>query len=339
MPTRRINASGAVALIWAIALAAYAQPPAPMTNTKPVPEFRNVPYGPHERHVLDLWLTAGPKPAPVLIFFHGGGFLGGDKWTLDPDLLERARNAGISVASANYRKSIHAPAPAPMIDGACVVQFLRSEAARFEIDPDRIAVSGDSAGAGIALWTAFHDDLADPAHPDPVLRQSSRVTCAAVFGAQCSYDPRFIRKVIGGRAYEHPALATLYGLTLDELDSPKAYELYVKTAPYTYIGRNDPPVIAYYAEPKAPLAPGPNTTGAIYYEHFGQEREGYDRPGWGIHHPNFGEALREKLARYNIECVLLHQDDFPGSENPIHDANARMVEFMQKHFSKVPPTP
>jgi acetyl esterase len=313
-----------------------AQPPAPMTDSKPAPEFRNVAYGPHERHVLDLWLTEGPKPAPLLIFFHGGGFLGGDKWTLDPDVLERARAAGISVASANYRKSTHTIAPGPMVDGARAIQFLRSQADRFQIDSTRICASGNSAGAGIALWLGFHDDLADPASADPVLRESSRVTCLAVYGAQCSYDPRFVKKVIGGRAYEHPALPALFGLTLDQLDSPEAYELYVKSAPYTYIGPGDSPVIAYYTEPKADLAPGPNSTGRIHFEGFGQEIDGHDKPGWGIHHPKFGEAMKEKLARFGIECVLLHADDFPGAESPVHEANQRMVAFMLRHFETRP---
>ena len=184
---------------------------------KPRPDFGNMRYGPHERNILDLWKA---KPSggldvatPVVIFFHGGGFRSGDKSSVPAGLLSRCLEAGISVASANYRLSHTAPYPAPMLDGARAIQFMRSKAKELGIDPARIAGSGSSAGAGIALWVAFHDDLADPQSTDPVARQSSRLTCVGVDGAQTSYDPRFIKALIGGRAHEHPALPLFYGIS------------------------------------------------------------------------------------------------------------------------------
>ena len=53
-----------------------------------------------------------------------------------------------------------------------------------------------------------------------------------------------------------------------------------------------------------PLAPGPNTGLTLYYPQFGQEIPGCDRPGTGIHHPKFGEALEAKLDTLGVECVL-----------------------------------
>jgi hypothetical protein len=282
--------------------------------------------------VLDLWQADSGKPAPVVIFFHGGGFVGGDKWLLDPGFLEECLKAGISVASANYRYSTQASYPAPMIDGARAVQYLRYHAKDFNIDSKRIAVAGSSAGAGIALWMAFHDDLRQPRSRDRVVRRSSRVTCACVFGAQSTYDPRFIRRVIGGRAYELPPLATFYGITLDELDTPKAYVLYEDAAPITHVSSDDPPVIMYYTEPKADLTPGPNTGPNLYYPDFGKPLEGFDKPGWGIHHPKFGVALKEVLDPMGIECVLIHRDDYPDGTNAGSEVNRHMVQFLQKQF-------
>ncbi|MHC4917446.1 MAG: alpha/beta hydrolase, partial [Planctomycetota bacterium] len=43
------------------------------------PDFADVSYGPHESNVLDLWLAKSDRPAPLLVFFHGGGFHSGDK--------------------------------------------------------------------------------------------------------------------------------------------------------------------------------------------------------------------------------------------------------------------
>src|SRR5262249_41313835 len=148
---------------------------------KPPRDFVDVHYGPDERHVLDIW-KATPRaghegPTPLVIFFHGGGFLGGGKAAGPGWLVVGCLEAGRSLRSANYRLSHSAPYPGPMLDGARAVQFLRSKAADFGLDPARFAASGSSAGAGIALWTGFHDDLADPASRDPVARQSSRVQC------------------------------------------------------------------------------------------------------------------------------------------------------------------
>lgn len=319
-------------LLAVVAPDAGAQPPMPYTATKPLPDVQNARYGPYERNVLDLWHAKSSGPAPLLIFFHGGGFVGGDKWNLDPDLLERCLDAGISVATANYRKSTQAVFPAPMLDGARAIQYLRWKAAEYNLDPGRFAAAGNSAGAGIALWVGFHDDLADPDNTNPVLRQSSRLSALTVFGAQCSYDPRFIKEVIGGRAYEHPALPLFYGLTGEQLDTPMAYRLYEEAAPINYVTADDPPVFLYYAESKAPLPPGLNTGPTIHYPQFGQPIEGQPRPGQGIHHPKFGEVLQAKLEPLGIECVLRHQDDYPGEEEPVHGANRDLVEFLKRRF-------
>ena len=81
-----------------------------------------------KRDALDLWQAPSATPTSWMIFFHGGGFLGGDEWTLDPDLLQDCLKAGISVASSNYRLSTQAPFPASMLDGARAIQYLRSRA-------------------------------------------------------------------------------------------------------------------------------------------------------------------------------------------------------------------
>src|SRR5262245_4805795 len=153
---------------------------------RPKPDVANARYGPHERNVLDLWKARAEKPTPLVVFIHGGGFRGGDKKNLPLPLLDRCLKAGLSVASINYRLSQHAPFPAPMHDSARAIQFFRSKAKDWNLDPARIACTGSSAGAGISLWLAFHDDLADPKSTDPVARQSTRLSCAAVLGAQSS---------------------------------------------------------------------------------------------------------------------------------------------------------
>lgn len=273
---------------------------------KPPPDLANVPYGPHERNVLDLWKAKSEQPTPLVVFIHGGGFRGGSKEGLSPGLLRGCLEARISVMAINYRLSPEVSFPAHYLDCARAIQFARAKAKEWNIDSERVAATGGSAGAGTSLWIGFHDDMADPRSADPVLRQSTRLTGLAVLGAQSTYDPRVIREWVGGRAHEHPALQGFYGLTSDDLDSPKAHKLYEAAAPIRYLTKGDPPVIAFYNEPKGPLPADA-------------------RPGQGIHHINFGLKLKEKMDPLGIECTIRHQDD--GSR-----PDAESVEFFIRHF-------
>ena len=59
----------------------------------------------------------------------------------------------------------------PMLDGARAIQFLRHHADKYHLNKNRFACFGGSAGGCMSMWLAFHDDLADPKNPDPVLRK------------------------------------------------------------------------------------------------------------------------------------------------------------------------
>ena len=82
----------------------------------------------------------------------------------------------------------------PLHDAARALQFVRSKAGEWNIDKQRIGASGGSAGACSSLWLALHDDLADPQSDDPVARESTRLWCAAVSGAQTTLDPQQMKE-------------------------------------------------------------------------------------------------------------------------------------------------
>jgi acetyl esterase len=314
---RRMAAFAVLGALVLLSWRSWAQTPRLPDLPKPEPDFANIRYGPHERNVLDLW-RAKPRsgkvgPTPLVVFFHGGGFRLGDKSSVPGWLVVKCLDAGISVASVNYRLSDTAAFPAPMLDGARAIQYLRSRAKELGIDPGRIAASGSSAGAGIALWIGFHDDLADPRSPDPIARQSTRLTCLGVDGAQTSYDPRFIKKIVGGRAHEHAALKLFYGLSDSELDTPRAHKLYEEASPINNASADDPPVILFYAEPDEPLPADA-------------------KPGQGIHHPRFGAALKAKLDPLGVECLVRHTKDFPEPDDPKEREFREMIAFFTRQF-------
>src|SRR5436190_859432 len=72
---------------------------------KPPPAaIADVPYGPHVRQTMDVWQARSDKPAPLVVYFHGGGWQAQDKSDIHQHLKVRAfLDAGVSVASVNYR--------------------------------------------------------------------------------------------------------------------------------------------------------------------------------------------------------------------------------------------
>jgi acetyl esterase/lipase len=276
----------------------------------PAPDHADVSYGPHERNVLDLWLAKSATPAPLAIYYHGGGFRGGDKRTLNPALLEKLRASGISVAAANYRLSNVATYPAQMHDSARALQFLRLNATRYNIDPARIGAFGGSAGAGISQWLGFHRDLADPKNADPVLRQSTRLSAVAPFAAQSSYDPRFIKKLMNTNQV-HPALVYFFGMSSPaDADNPKFFPLFEDSSPINHLTADDPPILVYYNQRNEPLPE--NSTGEVH-----------------IHHPKFGFVLKEKAERLGVSCTLILHEDHP-SGFPVD----RFVEFFRTNLKR-----
>jgi acetyl esterase/lipase len=275
------------------------------------PDIENAAYGPHERNVVDLWKAKSERPTPLVIYIHGGGFRGGDKRSLNPALLDMCLERGWSVAAIHYRLSQHAPYPAPMHDSARAVQFLRSKAREWNLDPKAFAATGGSAGAGISLWLGFHEDLAKRRSADPVERQSTRLSVMGVFGAQSTYDPRVIAREIGEAAAQHPALALLYGLKGDEMNTERAFKLFADASAITHLSKGDPPVWMIYGEP-----PGPLPADA--------------KPGTGIHHPRFGTLLKEQMDKLGIECVVRHRTDYSGDATV--QPYREMVAFFARHL-------
>jgi acetyl esterase/lipase len=113
----------------------------------------DVAYGADPRQVMDITLPRQAGPAPVLMLIHGGAFRMGDKTDLavPPDILE----AGIAVVRVNYRLSGSAPWPAQGEDCLAALVHLQRQGAALGLDPARIVVMGQSAGAFLAVSTAL----------------------------------------------------------------------------------------------------------------------------------------------------------------------------------------
>ncbi len=305
MNTLRLSSVTAALILSLLALDTASAEKPPRKGPALKPDLADVHYGPHARNVLDLWKAKSDKPTPLVVYIHGGGFHAGSKESVSPVLL-RLLGQGISIMAVNYRFSPEVTFPAHYMDCARAIQYARLHAQEWNVDPARIAATGGSAGAGTSLWIGFHDDVADANNSDPVLRQSTRLSCMAVGGAQSTYDPFTIKEWVSEVTTRHPVFESFYGLKREQFDTPAAREIFRLAAPITYLTKDDPPVYAFYKEPRGPIAADA-------------------KPGAGIHHIIFGLKLKEQMDRLGIECTIRHADEKADSAQETN-------EFLVKHL-------
>jgi acetyl esterase/lipase len=279
-----------------------AKPTATAEKPKPPadpPTLADVPYGPHPKQVVDFYRAESKEPTPVVLYIHGGGWRAGSK---SPVGAKTYLAAGISVVSVEYRfvqeaGDVTPPVKAPLGDAARALQFVRSKSKEWNLDKTRIAATGGSAGACSSLWLAFHDEMADPKSDDPVARESTRLLCAAVVGAQTSLDPQQIREWMPNGSYgahafyptggdnKLPSFATF----LQERE--KLLPWIREYSPYALVTADDPPVALFYGGPPA----------------MGKETKD------PTHSANYGLPLQEKCKSVGVDCELIYPDK-PGDK-------------------------
>jgi arylformamidase len=273
------------------------------------PSMKNVKYGPSERNVLNLWQAKSDKPTPVLIKIHGGGWTMGSKdEVLSPK--DEYLAAGISVVSISYRLTDTDILPAPVYDAARALQFVRYTAKEWNLDKNRIALTGGSAGACSSLWLALHDDMADPKNEDPVLRESTKPTCIAVSAGQTCLDPEWIEKNIGPEANKHRMIFKSFGAksAKEMTDNKDKYQKMIRDfSPIFHVDKNDPPMYLEYKEDISVPAKDPNH---------------------GIHHGMFGIKLKEEADKAGLECEL----SIKGYSEPKY---SKPLLFIKAKFSEV----
>jgi len=189
--------------------------------------YENVDYGDNARQQLDILLPDHTNPKGLVLFFHGGGFTGGDKSQAFDDLLLETMQAvlddDIAIVSANYTL-LTTPGNQGVIsaleDGTVAIDFIRSHLTQLNIPAHKMVLAGTSAGAGIAQWNGFKNDL------------NSQVQGVLAIAAQSTYDLYEWENVFPGFSLDglrqsNPFLQTLflgfYGgnpsqVDLDEVD-------------------------------------------------------------------------------------------------------------------------
>jgi len=267
----------------------------------PPPTHANVAYGDHPNQVIDFWKADIGARGPLAIHIHGGGFTGGSKDKINPATVTKLLNAGIHVASFEYRFIQHAKLPAAHDDVKRALQFVRSKAREWAINTELIGAFGGSAGAQLSGYLAFHDDMADPDSEDPISRHSTRLYCVALSGAQSTMDLNWWVGNIPG--YDEPHVT---GERYWDASGASLEEAIWEGSIINHISPDDPPVyMSYSMAPDARIPEDPKRA-----------------RGWKIHHVNFGIALQQKLRAAGVEATL----DYPGPKTRYSSAAEFLID-------------
>lgn len=199
---------------------------------------------------LDIARPQGDGPHPAIVFIHGGGWYQGARQRYR-DVIREAAERGYVAATITYRlmefdkenketATAEPRFPAQIHDAKAAIRWLRANADKYHVDPNRIGVTGESAGGHLSLLVGLADAKAnlegDGGSPD----QSSRVQAVVnVFGptdmATC---------------YETSSVAWIFRLFMG--GSPEeAAETYKAASPLTYVSSDDPPVLTIHGDKDA----------------------------------------------------------------------------------------
>src|SRR4051794_30083851 len=192
---------------------------------------KDVVYSPGSRLLMDVARPKGPGPHPVVVAIHGGGFAQGDGAQWHPAILRFAQH-GYVAATVDYRLAPRSQFPAALQDVKAAVRFLRANAAKYGIDPDRLGAVGGSAGAHLALMLGLTPGVADfegGANRD----QSTRVQCVVSVAGPTDLARAYAKSTSAATAIS-PFLGG------DPSNTPAAYAL---ASPISWVTPQAPPTL------------------------------------------------------------------------------------------------
>jgi acetyl esterase/lipase len=184
-------------------------------------------------HRLDVYRRAGPgqtTAAPVLLYFHGGAWVLGDKREQGLPMLEHLAERGYLCVSANYSLSPKAKWPQHIVDCKRALAWVTTHIAEYGGDPSTVFVSGGSAGGHLAALVALTAN--DPAWQPGFEGSDTRVAgCVALYGVYDLVDPDKMA---------HPDLIPILQRRVFEPGDPQLSEAFVAASPISRVGESAP---------------------------------------------------------------------------------------------------
>ena len=191
---------------------------------------------------LDIYhAPRGEKASPVIVWVHGGAWRAGNREGVS---IRGLVEMGYSVASVDYRLTPVAPFPANVHDIKAAIRFLRANADRYGIDPDRISIAGVSAGGHLAALVGLTNG--SKAHEGSIgehLKVSSGVGAVVSFYGASNLLSILDQSTEHGLSVRVPALKLLLGGT--PVEKPDVARL---ASPIYQLDEDDPPVLLIHGD-------------------------------------------------------------------------------------------
>ncbi|MFN4261622.1 MAG: alpha/beta hydrolase fold domain-containing protein [Gemmataceae bacterium] len=257
--------------------------------------FRDLRYvsNGHDRHRLDLYLPAkGTAPYPVVVFVHGGAWFLGSKDSVKGEALFLLEH-GYAIAAINYRLSQHALFPAQIVDCKAAVRWLRANAKEYQLDANRFAAMGSSAGGHLAAMLGTTGGVKDFDKGDN-LEQSSRVQAVVDW-----YGPTDFLQMGGWHNDAGSPESKLIGGPIQEHKEKAA-----NANPITYVAKDNPPFLIMHGDKDSTVP-------------FNQSEL-------------LAEAL--KKASVEVNLVPMRGAKHGGPQFKSDEAKTMVAEFLAKHL-------
>jgi acetyl esterase/lipase len=192
--------------------------------------------GRHESLQMDVVRPREVERAlPGVVLIHGGGFRAGTRQSYLPLCIKLAQR-GYVAATVSYRLSPRYQFPAPVHDVKAAVRWLRANASRFGLDPERIGVTGGSAGGHLALFLGLTAGVPELEGNGPNLEQSSRVSCVVNY-----YGPTDFTKSYGKSVDAAEVLPLFLG---GDLEHERLN--HIKASPLNWVTPNAAPILTIH---------------------------------------------------------------------------------------------
>ena len=198
----------------------------------------NVEYSnPDDQHLqLDIARPSkGDGPLPAILLIHGGGFRAGTRQGYD-NLCMRLAQQGYVAATVTYRLAPKYQFPAAVYDCKAAVRWLRANAGKYHIDPERVGVTGGSAGGHLALFLGVTGDVKAFEGDGGDADQSSKVACVVSF-----YGPSDFTKSYGHSKDAAEVLPLFLGGDLE-----KAHRRHIEASPLYWVTPDAAPTLCIH---------------------------------------------------------------------------------------------
>ena len=216
-----------------VAVSCLAQPATTPQQTYPdwAKAETNIPYDKYKDTVLDI---AHPKEGfkgkrPGVVVLHGGGWIQSNKESAIRTLCLPYLERGFVVANVEYRVAKVATAPGAVTDTLMAIEWFRKNAGRYNVDPNRIVVTGASAGGHLALIAGM---APKSAKLGPVAKVAAVINC---------YGIPDVADVLDGPHRQDWAVQWVP-------EQPGRMELARRVSPLTYVRKNVPPILTLHGE-------------------------------------------------------------------------------------------